>query len=207
MASDVAVVIAVQQAARAKSRLSADVPDELREALVLAMLEDVLAAVRAAHDGLIVVVSADPSYDAVAHAHGAEVLRDAGDGYRAAAALALTCLAGRAGAALILPGDIPQLRHPDVALALAQMEEAGVLLVPLEDGGTAALGVRPLDAIAPAFGPDSAALHRAAAHAARVRFVEARYDSMRVDVDTRTDLDRVRASAGAATRAILERLV
>ena len=219
-----AIVVAVQQAARAKSRLSADVPDDLREALVLAMLDDVLAAVRAAHAGLVLVVSADPAYDAVARVHGAEVLRDAGTGYRAAAAFAIAHLmqgvpgvtgalgvegapgAGRVDAVLILPGDIPQLRPSDTASALAVIETDGVLLVPLEDGGTAALGLRPLDAIAPAFGPDSAALHRAAAHAAGVRFVEVRYDSMRVDVDTRADLDAVRAGAGPATRALLERL-
>ncbi len=204
--TDVAVVIAVQQAARAKSRLSADIPDELREALVLAMLDDVLTAVRGAHAGLVVVVSADTAYDEVARTHGAEVLRDAGVGYRAAAVFALERLEGRAGAGLILPGDIPQLRSGDVADALTQIEEAGVLLVPLEDGGTAALGLRPLDAIAPAFGPESAALHRTAALRAHVRFVEARYASMRVDVDTRADLDAVRAQAGPATRAVLDRL-
>ncbi|MSQ30872.1 MAG: 2-phospho-L-lactate guanylyltransferase [Dehalococcoidia bacterium] len=201
-----AIVVAVQQAARAKSRLSADITDDLREALVLAMLDDVLAAARAGHAGLLVVVSADPAYDAVARAHDAEVLRDAGEGYRAAAAFAVAHLADRVEAVLILPGDLPQVRPADIASALAAIEANGVLLVPLEDGGTAALGLRPLDAIAPAFGPDSAALHRAAAQAAGLRLVEARYDSMRVDVDTRADLDAVRAGAGPATRAVLARL-
>ena len=199
-------MVAVQQAVRAKSRLSADVPSPLREALVVAMLDDVLMSVRTAHAGLVVVVSADPAYDTVAGAHGAEVLRDAGTGYRAAAAYALDRLAGRVRAALILPGDIPQLHSEDVAAAIAEVETPGVLLVPLQDGGTAALGLHPLDAIAPAFGPDSAALHRAAAAAARVRFVEARYPSMRTDVDTRADLDAIRANAGPATRVILDQL-
>ncbi|MDA0302705.1 MAG: 2-phospho-L-lactate guanylyltransferase [Chloroflexi bacterium] len=193
--SDTAVIVAVQHASRAKSRLGAELNAATRRALVIAMLTDVLAAIREAHAGTLILVSADVAYDTVAGDHGAEVIRDTGAGYNAAVTLTLERLAGRAAAALMLPGDLPQLRAADVTVILEALRDPGVVVVPSADGGTTALGLRPLNVICTAFGPDSAQRHRDAATAAGVRLTELRLESLRIDVDTVENLEAVRGGA------------
>lgn len=60
------VIVPVKGLGEAKSRLAAVLAPEQRAALVLAMLEDVLAAVRAVHDGLLLLVTPDEEYAAPA---------------------------------------------------------------------------------------------------------------------------------------------
>jgi 2-phospho-L-lactate/phosphoenolpyruvate guanylyltransferase len=199
------VIVAVQDAGRAKSRLGPDLDPGTRRTLVIAMLDDLLTALREAHTGPVLVVSADAVYDAVAREHGAAVLRDAGTGYNEAVIAALERSAG-APAALTLPGDLPHASTTDLRAAIEALEEPGVVIVPSDDGGTSALGLHPPDVITPAFGPNSAARHREAAEAAGVRCQVLELESLRVDVDTLEDLARVWRSAGEATTALLEHL-
>ncbi len=204
---DTAVVIAVQEASRAKSRLGADLDSASRRALVIAMLDDVLTAVRRAHAGTVIVVSADEAYDAVARAHDAEVIRDAGVGYNPAVAIALDAIAARGiAAALVLPGDLPQLRDKDITLMLDALAEDGVVVVPSADGGTIALGLRPLHVIRTAFGPESAQRHREGAQAVGVPLTNLVIEALTVDVDTLADLALVRDVAGSATARLIEQL-
>lgn len=204
-ALDVAVVVAVQDAGRAKSRLGAHLDPGQRHSLVQAMLDDLLTAVREVHVGQIVVVSPVRGYDAVAHEHRAEVLRDPGTGYLPAVTLGLAHVAG-SGAALVLPGDLPQARSEDVAALLEALRHAPVVLAPSVDGGTCALGLRPPGALTPAFGPDSAARHREAARAGGLPLQELHLPSLSRDVDTIEDLAAVWGQVGEATTAILEQL-
>lgn len=199
-----AIIVAVQDARRAKSRLGADLDAAARRSLVLAMLDDVLGAIRQVHAGKLIVVSADPAYDPSAHRHGAEVLHDIGEGYNAAVSLALNSLAGRVDAALVLPGDLPQLQAADVAAILDALATPGVTIVASEDGGTTALGLRPIDVITTAFGLDSAQRHRAAAAQAAAPLTELHLDSLLVDVDTLDDLSAVWEDVGPATAAVLQ---
>ncbi len=202
---DVTVIIAVQDAGRAKSRLGRDLAPGMRRTLVIAMLDDLLTAVREVHAGAVLVVSADAVYDAVAHAHGAQVLRDDGIGYNEAVTQAVA-VTKDAGAILVMPGDLPHTRPADLQRILEALATPGIVLVPSEDGGTSALGMRPAGSIDPAFGPESAARHRDAALAAGVSVTELQLDSLRIDVDTLDDLARVWHQAGEATTALLEHL-
>ncbi len=204
--NETAIIVAVQDAGRAKSRLGAHLDAAARRSLVLAMLDDVLAAIRLVHTGPLIVVSADPAYDPSAHRHGAEVLHDIGEGYNTAVILALTSLAGRVDAALVLPGDLPQLQSSDVAALLEALVTPGVTIVASEDGGTTALGLRPIDVITTAFGLDSAQRHREAAAAAAAPLTELLLDSLRVDVDTLDDLRAVWEEVGPATASVLQLL-
>ena len=204
-ALDVAVVVAVQDAGRAKSRLGAHLDPGQRHSLVQAMLDDLLAAIREVHAGQIVVVSPVRGYDAVAHEHGAEVLRDPGSGYLPAVILALTHVAG-CRAALVLPGDLPQARGDDLATLLEALRHTPVVLAPSVDGGTCALGLRPPDVLAPAFGINSAERHREAARAAGLALHEFHLPSLSRDVDTIEDLEAVWGTVGEATAAILDQL-
>lgn len=204
-ADDVTVIIAVQDATRAKSRLGPDLDPGIRRSLVIAMLDDLLSVLREVYSGPLLVVSADAVYDAVARNHDAEVLRDTGAGYNEALGEALARAAG-AAAALILPGDLPHAAASDLEALLVAIREPGVVVVPSDDGGTSALGLRPPDAIAPAFNGASAERHIRAATAAGVRCTVLELDSLRVDVDTLDDLERVWPHAGEATTALLEHL-
>ncbi|RLT37656.1 MAG: 2-phospho-L-lactate guanylyltransferase [Chloroflexi bacterium] len=202
---DVAIVIAVQDAGRAKTRLGTHLDPGQRHSLVQAMLDDLLTAVREVHTGKIVVVSPVRGYDAVAQGHQAEVLRDPGTGYQPAVLLALAHVAAHQ-AVLVLPGDLPQARSEDLRTLLNALGRSPVVLVPSIDGGTCALGIRPPSAMVPAFGLDSAARHREAARAAGLALQEVRLPSMDRDVDTIEDLAEVWEQVGEATSAILEHL-
>lgn len=204
-ARDIAVVVAVQDAGRAKSRLGAHLDPSQRRSLVQAMLDDLLTAVRGAHVGRIVVISPVNGYDAVAHGHDADVLRDPGTGYLPAVMLGLAHVAEHA-AALVLPGDLPQARSEDVARLLEALRTAAVVLAPSVDGGTCALGLRPPGMMAPAFGPESASRHREAALAAGLTLLELRLPSLNRDVDTIEDLQAVWGDVGEATAAVLAQL-
>lgn len=197
------VIVAVKPLADAKSRMSG-VEESQRQALVLAMLEDVLAAVRAAHGGEIVLLSSDPAYDATAQIVGARRAPDAAPGYRAAVQAALIeAAASGVPAVLMLPADIPGLTTEDVTTLLDALASSEVVVTGGIDGGTSALGLRPPTAIPVAFGPDSGELHRRIAAASGRRLLEVPLASLAVDVDTAADLEAVAAVAGAATARVI----
>ncbi len=199
--TDVAVIVPVKPARDAKSRLAADLDAEARARLVRAMLTDVLAVIRDAHGGPLLVVSSDGSYDAIVGRFEATRLADRDAGYNAAVALALgSPEVAAAGAALVIPADQPRARAADVAAVIEAIATHEVVLVPALDGGTGALGLRPPDAITPTFGEASAASHRAAATTAGRALAELEAESLRHDVDTIDDLiDRDPPPLGAET--------
>lgn len=203
--ADYVVITAVKDAGHAKSRLGPDLDAGTRRSLVIAMVDDLLSTVREVWSGRVVVVSPDPVYDAIARDHDATVVRDRGEGYNEAIALALEAIAD-AEAALVLPGDLPHAGVAEIATLLNALEEPGVTIVAAEDGGTLALGLTPPNAIAPAFGPDSAAAHEAAARAAGLRATRRQFPGLTHDVDTLEDLARVWDRVGEATTALLEHL-
>jgi 2-phospho-L-lactate guanylyltransferase len=183
------VLVPVKALDEAKSRLRGVLSDGARAGLVRAMLADVLAAVRGAHDGPVRVVSSDGAYDDLARRFVAERLPDAGGGYNAAVLGALRSEeVQRAGAALIVPADLPGATSEDLARTIEALRRVEVVLVPAVDGGTGALGLRPPDAIGPTFGPDSAEAHRRAAVAAGRRIEVLELASLARDVDTLADL-------------------
>ena len=71
LASRAAVLVPVKPLSEAKSRLAPALAIEDRQALVRAMLADVLAAVRAAHAGPLLVLSPDDAYDGIVDGAGA----------------------------------------------------------------------------------------------------------------------------------------
>ena len=175
-----------------------------RAELVLAMLEDVLIAVRAAHDGLLLLVTPDEEYAPSAERAGAELIADAGGGYNAAVAQALAAAGAReAGAALLLPADQPRAQPSDLRTAIEALEEHAVVVAPSRDGGTGLLGLRPPDAIAPAFGLESAARHRTLGEAAGLAVAWFDLPSLRDDVDEAGDLLRGAPPLGEATAAFV----
>ncbi len=199
----VGLVIPVRGGVRGKSRLGVEQPR--RSALAAAFALDTVTAARAAaRVGEIVVVGAlaEPL-------EGVRVVADPGEGLLAAVAAGLAALSAStaegAGAppTAVLLGDLPALRPVELDDALAAAARHDRAFVPDAEGsGTSLIVARAGVPHAPAFGPDSAARHRAAGYVALALPASS---GLRRDVDT---LDQLRAAAslalGPRTRALLD---
>ncbi len=210
-------VVPVKQFARAKQRLSDDGFKISRRALVESMVTDVLQALKRAETiDAVIVVTQDRDVERLAVAWEAEVVGDPDEDSHSAAALIGVAEARRRGATavMLVAGDCPMLDPSEVDLLVSRREGLdGVIVIPDRHGtGTNALLLTPPDAIAPAFGPGSCERHAALAGAAGVPVEIDALASLAIDVDTRDDLDTLRAAladhtGGAAhTRGMLARL-
>jgi 2-phospho-L-lactate guanylyltransferase len=165
----------------AKRRLS----PSLRAAVSVAMLGDVVEAALAV--GRVLVVTDDPSVVPAA----AEVVTDSGRGLGAAVAAGLSQIDGHA---LVVNADLPSA----TAASLRLLADAGLALVEAPDGTTNALSLPDPGLFAPLYGPGSAERFRA--HAP---FVTVSIPELEFDVDSDADLERLAATIGPRTRALL----
>jgi 2-phospho-L-lactate guanylyltransferase len=194
------VIVPVKGLGEAKSRLSKVLDSDARAELVLAMLDDVLSAVRAIHDGPLLVVTPDVSYESMASNVAAEVIIDSGEGYNAAVKLALgIATAHEIQSALILPADQARVQPKELEIAIEALKQVEVVVVPSHDGGTGLLGLRPPEVIAPSFGLQSALRHRMLGEAAGLEVTWLELPSLHDDVDTVDDLLRESTPLGVAT--------
>lgn len=184
---DWVVVIPVKPSAAGKSRLRVRDRESLARAIALDTLEAVLACPAVAE---VVVVTSDAAVTAAVEALGARVVDDSGiAGLSAAIAAGLAAVPTDRARAVLL-GDLPSLRPDDLAAALHAAEGMDLGTVPDADGdGTTLVTARPGVDLAPAFGTDSAAAHRAAGFA-----------PLPIDADSslRRDVDTVEHLAAAA---------
>ncbi|HLZ47174.1 MAG TPA: 2-phospho-L-lactate guanylyltransferase [Candidatus Limnocylindria bacterium] len=198
------IVVLARDVRRAKSRLRARLAPAQRERLALAMFDDVVAAARSTRWPVLVVTDSAP-LAARARAAGARAMRSPARGTRAGARAGVRT-AERDGttAVLILASDVPLVRAAELRRIAAAGARSAVVIVPDRSRvGTNALYLRPPSRIAPRFGRDSFAAHRAAAGAQGRTLTVA---GLALDVDTPDDLDALRRSrrkAGPRTRAVL----
>ena len=210
-------ILPVKRFAEAKARLADDLSAGTRRALTESMVTDVLMALRRtkAIDEVLVVTS-EPTAEAIGHGYGATVIADPVEEGQSAAALIGIEHAIERGATrvLLVPGDCPAL-DPLQVTELLDRPAVGrsVTLVPDRHGtGTNALVLVPPDVIVPVFGEDSRARHEQAAAAAGVPCAVEHVSTLLIDVDTGDDLVALRQlladhRGGAAhTRGMLSRL-
>ncbi len=183
-----------------KSRLSPR--RDVRRTLGLAMLADVVSA--CVFVGRTVVVTDDADGCAVAVELGGRVLPDPGSGQGAAVAAALADCAD--DAALVVNADLPALGANDLRALVAATPHEGLALVEAHDGTTNALGLSAARLFAPLYGVGSAERFLAHARAHGSDAIRASIPSLRDDVDTLADLDRLRGRLGARTGAALAEL-
>ena len=188
-----AAIVVPFRGAGGKQRLGPLTDDE-REALALAMLEDVLAACRAVGD--TAVVTSDDGGARLADEHGARVVDDPGKGQGAAVAAALRDLVGRA---LVVNADVPCLTPDDLDRLAAATPASGFALVPARDGTTNALGLSEPALFAPLYGPGSAERFRLHGERLGVDVVTAEIANLIDDVDSIDDLRRVERRVGPRT--------
>ncbi len=200
------VVLPLKGGPRAKSRLGG--PSRLARAIALDCLDAVLAA-SAVVD--VVVVTTDPDLSTRAGAAGARIRPESIPGSGLGAAIT-DGLAAVAGPCAVLLGDLPALRPDDLTAALERAAEGlsaepgppEMVFVPDAEGtGTVLLAALDPAAMRPAFGPGSAAAHRAAG-AVPLGLDRPR---LRRDVDTPADLRAALAlGVGPRTGQVLAEL-
>lgn len=202
-------VVVARTGHTAKSRLAPALQPERRATLALAMLESILAACRAAGLGGTVAVVDSAEGVRRALAAGARAIREPGSGMNAAVALGVHEARARgAEAVLVLPGDVPLVTPNDLRslVALLRHEQRAVAVATDEAGdGTNALGLRPPDVMAPAFGESSAWRHLAAGRRSGARVARLALPSLLLDVDTPEDLQRLRHAGWGAPRSPVAR--
>ncbi len=214
-----AVVLPVKRFGHAKQRLSVSIPDSARQALVRAMVTDVLDAVAAVTAiDLTVVVTREPIAAAAATDRGALIVQDSDQGQSAAVELGIAAAASQgAERVLCIPGDCPALDPAEIATLLSDAEQSprpDVVIIPDRHGtGTNGLLLSPPDAIAPSFGPGSCARHMTLTQKAGLSCRIASPSSLLLDVDTGADLAALRArlesrpEQAARTRAVLATII
>ena len=206
---DLWAVVPVKERDRAKERLAPLLPAEMRQALALAMLQDVLAALANA-GGLagLLVVTIDAAAGRIARRYGARLSEDgARDGHTGAvAAAARLLMAEGRGGMLTLPGDIPLVTAGEIGQIIGAHRAApSFTIVPSHDeGGSNAILLSPPDAVPLRFGADSFFPHLRAAEAQGIRPTVLRLPGIALDIDNPEDLAAfARQPSATHTRAFL----
>lgn len=187
-------ILPIKSFGAAKQRLAGLLGSGAREALVQAMFQDVLAALRHVPElDAIAVVTANPAAERAAHGEGVLLLADDREaGHSEAAAIGVRhALEHGFERVLLVPGDTPLLDPDELGelLRRAEAEATGVVVVPDRHGtGTNALLLRPPAAIEPAFGHGSCERHQTLAAAAGASCRVDAVPSLAIDVDTPDDL-------------------
>jgi 2-phospho-L-lactate guanylyltransferase len=186
-------VVPVKERVSAKERLAPLLRPEARQALALAMLEDVLAAITTAPGiaGLL-VVTVDAEAGQLAARYGARMTElGSRDGHTGAVTAAARLLAaeGRAGM-LTLPGDIPLVTPAEIAGVLAAHPPArSFTIVPSHDErGSNAIACSPPGVVPLRFGEDSFYPHLRAAEACGVRPNVVHLPGIALDIDNPEDV-------------------
>jgi 2-phospho-L-lactate guanylyltransferase len=186
-------VVPVKERISAKERLAPMLRPETRQALALAMLEDVLTALTATPciAGLV-VVTIDAEASRLAASYGGRVIEaGARDGHTGAVTAAARLLAAEGHKGMLtLPGDIPLVTSREIASLLAAHPPApSFTIVPSHDErGSNAIACSPPDAVPLRFGEDSFYPHLRAAEACGIRPNVLHLPGIALDIDNPEDV-------------------
>jgi 2-phospho-L-lactate/phosphoenolpyruvate guanylyltransferase len=177
---------------KSKARLSPILKPAEREQLTLAMLKDVLSALRKAkriHS--VTLVSADRGLRRICKRLGASFLWEGRRrGLNRGVKLAVRHAQSRgASSVLVIHSDLPLLKPQEIDAFVKRSEGCSVALTPSKDrDGTNALLMRPPQVIRPVFGKNSFRKHLSLARQGKVRSRVLLFDGISFDVDTPRDL-------------------
>jgi 2-phospho-L-lactate guanylyltransferase len=193
-------IVPVRESSAAKTRLAGALSKKQRAALSLAMLSDVLDALRRTKEvGSIVLVTRDINAARLGTAKGARVLSEGrSHGLNPALRTGIRFVE-REGAdrVLIVPADVPLAKPKDLNRILRAGHETSVLIVPSYDGGgTNALFLRPPSIMPISYGRNSFKRHCSLARKKGLRARILKLRSLQLDVDTPFDLRQIRLASG-----------
>jgi len=199
--------VPVKEFAGAKQRLSPLLTPQQREALAVAMLEDVLSALAEAPLDGIMVNTLDPRATELARRYGARVVTDdARSGHTGAVTAMARILAAEGHDMLTVPGDIPRVTAAEIAAVVEVRKPAPSLtIVPARDemGSNAMLCSPPL--VMPfRFGDNSYFPHLATARGLGIEPAIVKLPGIGLDIDQPEDVEAFLGAAPLmATRAFM----
>lgn len=207
-------LIPVKKLSESKSRLLSHLPDARRQALTLAMLEDLIECL-AQTKGIERIGVTTPDETVAEHAReaGAEILMRPEPGLNAALEEGIARMQPRTDEAImIVLGDVAGAVSADFETLLGDAtadRQRGIWLAPSSDGGTSALVQRPPGVIPCCFGQASAARHEEAARDAGIAYHEVELRSLAIDLDETDDLIAFQKTegGGARTRRLLAEIL
>lgn len=208
-AVDIWAVVPFKGFDQAKQRLRGTYAPPVRRALARAMFDDVLDTLAAVPElAGIMLVTPDREAATLAAARGIRVFSETAPMGLTSAVMAAAARLAAEGAAgmLIVPCDVPGAVPHEISHLLATHRQGrGFTIVPSHDRrGTNAIVVTPPDAVALAFGPDSFALHLAAARRAGIIANVVSLPGLSLDIDTPGDcLTFLRGQTGGRTWSCL----
>ena len=206
-------VVPVKHLSRGKSRLLARLERADLELLSLAMLTDIIEALRTAtRVDRVAVVTPDSSVARHAEAAGAIALLRDDPGLNPSIDAGIRELAEANEPVLVVLGDVAAARAEDFDALFEELDKnadgRGVVIAPSQDGGTSALLRSPAQIIPSGFGPQSASTHRESAKSGGVSCTTLPLDSLAIDLDREDDVELFlkHPGGGAATRRQLASL-
>ncbi len=184
-------VIPVKGLVESKSRLVRSLSPQDKKKLVIALLEDVLTAVKESQlFSRVLVVSPDPNVEKEANLPQGTFLHQEGQGLNAGIRQStLFAMREKASSVAVLLADIPMLEARD----LKELYSVGgtaekVVLAPSLKGGTNVMVREPPNIIAPAYGRWSFSTHLRAAQKTGFAVYSISNPRLSFDVDTLEDL-------------------
>jgi 2-phospho-L-lactate/phosphoenolpyruvate guanylyltransferase len=190
---DLWAVVPVKERASAKERLAPMLRPETRQALALAMLGDVLAALTATpRIAGLMVVTVDPVASRLAASCGGRVIEaGARDGHTGAVTVAARLLAAEGCTGMLtLPGDIPLITPAEIeGLLAAHLPAPSFTIVPSHDErGSNAIACSPPDAVPLRFGENSFYPHLRTAEAHGIQPNVLHLPGIALDIDNPEDV-------------------
>ena len=190
MAASAHVLVPLKRLDDAKSRLASVLGADERAALMLELLEGVLAAVKDADVGPVTIVSAE-----ALSPNGVPRFDDGGLAWNDALAAAMREVVTEPIAAVV-SADLPRVTAEDVRALVAATPDRGMAVARALDGGTNAVSMRPAGAVMTHFGePQSAAVHAFATAQAGLAARIIDVPGLAFDIDTPDDLEALRQDA------------
>jgi len=192
------IVIPLRSVDAGKSRLSTVLDVATRQALIEAMLADVLHAVTTCGGTDVVIAACGDHAAGLAQRFGVPWVRDEAHAGGLNQALGDVVAAAQKTHAdvMIVAADLPRITAADLDAVLSS--DAPIVIAPTHDDGTAVLRQRPPAAFALAYGPGSATKHAAYGRAAGLSTHVLHRDGLLYDLDTPEDLFEAHALTGVA---------
>jgi 2-phospho-L-lactate guanylyltransferase len=205
----VSAIVPIKQLCLSKGRLSTILSPQERRLLTVAMLKDVLKALKSSTVHQIVVISPDSTIQLITNKSDVNCLSENQSGLNQAIEQATKwCIQHQSDSSLILPADVPLVSPEDIAKIIELGSDAeSLVLSSSRNGGTNALFRRPSDVIEACFGPKSYARHIKTAKDKRIEPKIYRSQRVSTDIDSEEDLRRfLEIKSNTLSRQFLERI-
>jgi 2-phospho-L-lactate guanylyltransferase len=185
-------VVPVKSLLKSKTRLSNFFTFQERTLFTLAMLHDVLNALKSSNVGKTVVVSSDLTVERFVKDFDMTFLKENWEGLNRAVTQATEwCVRNGAEWVLVLPADVPLVTSKDINQIVKLALNNSLVISPSRNGGTNALLQTPPGVISPSFGSDSFRKHICKALAKHVQTKIYVSSNVMLDIDSEKDLEQL----------------